>query len=318
LNWGSNLEKKEKYERIIIKRGNHPLGRNHHFRPKTPARSAHPLCFARPDQPLPPRAHRMRVQPVSLKVVSHADCLSPRLGPPGQNLLPQLRNGRPISPLLGAIFLLTTSGDSSTDWASGRSLSRTQDGSTPHPPPLRAPRRADPMTTRAPHRECRHGCCTRLPTISRLSCPSQLDKGIYARFPALSSSQERNRRTTQATAADNFGTCRKPPSPPHRIDLDPWLRVKSRRLWELSHHQDKPRVAPGTRNCSPVLCHCRHATSCEGVAAEPISASGMFRITFVEHPGSCSFTRLGNCAGVLRQWRRRARGQTAATPRRGS
>ena len=76
------MEKKEKYERIIIKRGNHPLGRNHHFRPKTPARSAHPLCFARPDQPLPPRAHWMRVQPVSLKVFfPRADCLSLRLGP---------------------------------------------------------------------------------------------------------------------------------------------------------------------------------------------------------------------------------------------
>ena len=98
-------------------------------------------------------------------------------------------------------FPLTTNGDSSTDWASGRTLSQTQDGSTPHPPPLRAPRRADPMTTRAPHQECRHGCCTRLPTNSRLSCPSQLDKGNYARFPALRSSQERNRRTTQATAA---------------------------------------------------------------------------------------------------------------------
>jgi hypothetical protein len=121
--------------------------------------------------------------------------------PPCQNLLPQLRNGWPISPLLGAIFPLTTNGESSTDWASGRTLSQTQDGSTPHPPPLRAPRRADPMTTRAPHRECRHGCCTRLPTISRLPCPSQLDKGNYARFPALRSSQERNRRTTQATAA---------------------------------------------------------------------------------------------------------------------
>jgi hypothetical protein len=41
-------------------------------------------------------------------------------GTPGQNLLPQLCNGRPISPLLSAIFLLTTSGDSSTDWARAR------------------------------------------------------------------------------------------------------------------------------------------------------------------------------------------------------
>jgi hypothetical protein len=277
LNWGSNLEKKEKYKRIIIKRGNHPPGPKPPFPAQNPC-ALGPSTVLRAARPISPTARSLDAGPTSQpqSCFPRADCLSPRLGPPGQNLLPQLRNGWPISPLLTTIFLLTTSGDSSTDWASGRSLCRIQDGSTPHPPPLRAPRQADPTTTRAPHRECRHGCCTRSPTISRLPCPSQLDKGVYARFPALSSSQERNRRTTQATAADSFGTCRKPPSPPRRIDLDPWPRVKSGRLWELSHHQDKPGVAPGTRNCSPVLCHCRHATSREGVAAEPISASGMF------------------------------------------
>jgi hypothetical protein len=70
LNWGSNLEKKEKYKRIIIKRGNHPLGRNHHFRPKTPARSAHPLCFARPDQPLALAVRRMCHARTSLALIS--------------------------------------------------------------------------------------------------------------------------------------------------------------------------------------------------------------------------------------------------------
>jgi hypothetical protein len=94
--------------------------------------------------------------------------------------------------------------------------------------------------------------------------------------------------------ADSFRTCRKPPSTPRRIDLDPWPRVKSGRLWKLSHQRDKLGVVSRARYCSPVLSHCRHATSREGVTAERISTSGMSWIMLAEHPGSCSFARLGN------------------------
>jgi hypothetical protein len=109
---GFKLGKERKIQKNNKKMESAPLGRNHHFRPKTPAR---------PDQPLPPRAHWMRVHPVSLKVFFPTRRLPlTATGTPGQNLLPQLCNGRPISPLLSAIFLLTTNGDSSTDWARAR------------------------------------------------------------------------------------------------------------------------------------------------------------------------------------------------------
>jgi hypothetical protein len=132
----------------------------------------------------------------------------------------------------------------------------------------------------------RHAIAIDSPPVSHLHC-SGIERPCWCSSPSpdrVGSNTTSNCHSghpfplffpSSIAAADSFGTCRKPPSPPRRIDLDPWPWVKSGRLWELSHQWDKPGVALGARNCSPVLCYCRHATSCEGVAAEPISTSGM-------------------------------------------
>jgi hypothetical protein len=111
LNWGSNLEKKEKYKRII-KRGNHP--------PRAETTISGPKPLRGPTS----LSHRALTgcgsNQSASKLFPTRRLPLTATGTPGQNLLPQLCNGRPISPLLSAIFLLTTSGDSSTDWARAR------------------------------------------------------------------------------------------------------------------------------------------------------------------------------------------------------
>jgi hypothetical protein len=64
LNWGSNLEKKEKYKRIIIKRGNHPP------RPKPPFPAQNPCALGpstvlRAARPASPTARSLDAGPTS-------------------------------------------------------------------------------------------------------------------------------------------------------------------------------------------------------------------------------------------------------------